>query len=1174
MIIFDSGCSVNMSGVKDYHGFPGRLVETEGCDVKIRGFDGMMQETKMIGRNEDGKKELFVEGMPQNLVLLSAKQYAEDGAAVLFGEEGMVLRLKEDEKKELREHVMNLDVIKYLEVCNSTYRVAWEKEKQEEAFAANTFFNTKVNVSNGEERILAYMLCGLTWEMMWEAIDKGSVRGIHPDINKPLLSQFSRKWGKTPDFLQMAHPNKTGNEKGYLSVREEVSEIGNVQVDFMQWDFNEKVVDELPSESIQSKKRKKLKTFGGAVAGALAVDEKTRYCSGWLLKSVAKPLDLVMEIFGEYKKFGHEIKSVAADAGVSGSSDFRVYTPAVDHYLNKCGCRIVKADPNNHSNGTPLVERMIQSIKVRMRMAFQYAFHNPNLQRLGFTKVQLMMLWGEIFYWAIEIENLRSCGVDNTKTRQEVFRNQVPDIQNTRLLPIFSVLKVHRERTNAEREGGVIGAFYQYGLYTGPCPFGKGVVRVAILIGGKTYILRTSKYKGVSDGGDALQYTHIEAGIERVISDHDELELDENEVHQVTGEEVLETETKIQNGAASGERVVTTHKHDTRHQKKLSEEIDACFVSWCDFWDGESYFDCHTGGVLTIGEEPRISECFMAMSEGVPRSLREALKDPRWGEPARNELHTLTNQMRTLVPITKDDAIKAVQEGADKVVLFPVYEKKVKEGKEVFKVRLVCNGKTQYGAGQTYSPTPTRVEMYILFQLAATLDWELVHLDETRAFLSSEYKGTVPVVASIGGVPGMWSVKGALYGLRTSPRHYREEVLKRLAEMGFVPMEKCMCIFLKGSVIVFEFVDDFIISGPIKEEVVSAIGEYRSRAVTTEPIWDPINILGHEIKRDRDRRKMELGIRGKIEDLVNHYGEGRIKKRSTPMRKEQFIVKEEELNGLGEDGKDLDDDERREYQSVVGSMMWICGLRHDGSFAVNYLAGNGRSPKVHHRKVAEHLLGFLWKTSEVTLTLGGEKIEIIAYSDSSYGTGKNGRGVNGTMIKLNDSAGAVIAKSMISKYVRLSSFESELEALNTTIKMVKWVKFVAEGLLGQPIETKIFGDNQTMINFVHGEVEIKSSKHMEIKMYHAVEEYAKGTFEMRFMSGEMIPADVLTKVCTKERFQRFIGEVQGGCEKFECHEEDEDQNEGEYSLMERISTDQHLVAQVGGCVGGRSGVVL
>jgi hypothetical protein len=141
--VFDSGCSFNMSGVKDDQGFPARLVGAEVCEVKVKGFDGGVKETNVIGMNEDGKMELFVEGMPEDLVLLSAKQYADDGAAILFGEEGMVLKLGEDEKKELREHVMTLDVIKYLEVCNSTYRVSWEKKREEEALAANTFLTPR-----------------------------------------------------------------------------------------------------------------------------------------------------------------------------------------------------------------------------------------------------------------------------------------------------------------------------------------------------------------------------------------------------------------------------------------------------------------------------------------------------------------------------------------------------------------------------------------------------------------------------------------------------------------------------------------------------------------------------------------------------------------------------------------------------------------------------------------------------------------------------------------------------------------------------------------------------------------------------------------------------------------------------------------------------------------------
>ena len=49
-------------------------------------------------------------------------------------------------------------------------------------YAANTYFNTKVNVTSKTQRIVAYMLAGLTWDMLYYACKDNSITGIHPDI--------------------------------------------------------------------------------------------------------------------------------------------------------------------------------------------------------------------------------------------------------------------------------------------------------------------------------------------------------------------------------------------------------------------------------------------------------------------------------------------------------------------------------------------------------------------------------------------------------------------------------------------------------------------------------------------------------------------------------------------------------------------------------------------------------------------------------------------------------------------------------------------------------------------------------------------------------------------------------------------------------------------------------
>ena len=78
---------------------------------------------------------------------------------------------------------------------------------------------------------------------------------------------------------------------------------------------------------------------------------------------------------------------------------------------------------------------------------------------------------------------------------------------------------------------------------------------------------------------------------------------------------------------------------------------------------------------------------------------------------------------------------------ADLMYLFPVFEEKLKEGVLVEKVRLVADGRTHNHAGQTYSATPSREELFILMRIIAALDWDYAHVDEVRAFLSAPYKG-------------------------------------------------------------------------------------------------------------------------------------------------------------------------------------------------------------------------------------------------------------------------------------------------------------------------------------------------------------------------------------------------------------------------------------------------
>ena len=119
--------------------------------------------------------------MSTDLVLLFAKDYAEDGAVVLLPEYGLHLNMDEDERLEFEAFIRKYDVGKILEVRNNTYEVV---SRNEEAMSANShrYFNTNKNVSSVEERIMAYLLSGLTVTSMIKQIEDGSITGIHPEV--------------------------------------------------------------------------------------------------------------------------------------------------------------------------------------------------------------------------------------------------------------------------------------------------------------------------------------------------------------------------------------------------------------------------------------------------------------------------------------------------------------------------------------------------------------------------------------------------------------------------------------------------------------------------------------------------------------------------------------------------------------------------------------------------------------------------------------------------------------------------------------------------------------------------------------------------------------------------------------------------------------------------------
>lgn len=532
VIKFDTACSRNMSGV------PGRLLSQSSANVSVQGFNGALERVDAVGANEDNRMEYFLSSMPRNLVLLSGQEYAKAGAAVLFPEDGRVVRLSAEEQTALREFLRPFPTVKDLIVKNRTYEVCAAADVAAAACAADEcpesalsstatrFFNSKVNVSNQQERVLAHLLTGMSFKDTYSAVRHGSIAGLPRDLTLQALNNYEHNFGTNPPVLQLARPNLAGNTKGYNAPRPVLTRVGQrVEADFMECEINDVVpaaaagarAARAPKSGAPAARARKMPTHGGAIAAFVSIDCYSGFVHGRLVQSTANCVTQVDYVNAKYQTAQRKIELFAADQGVLSQSIFQVMTPEVEQYLLDHRIESECAMPHNHNYGANRIERTLRTIQELIRFALIYILFNPNFATFGFSKTQVLKLWGELFHWAILLINLKQSPCDPKKTKYEVFLGTPPDLRNFPLLPIFASLYVLRVSGNADLNS--VHQFWQKGLYVGPSRKTVGAVRVAVVTNGKVHIITSNNIKAVSDGGDNNPYATAERAIPQAIAD-------------------------------------------------------------------------------------------------------------------------------------------------------------------------------------------------------------------------------------------------------------------------------------------------------------------------------------------------------------------------------------------------------------------------------------------------------------------------------------------------------------------------------------------------------------------------------------------------------------------------------------------------------------------------------
>jgi Reverse transcriptase (RNA-dependent DNA polymerase) len=571
-------------------------------------------------------------------------------------------------------------------------------------------------------------------------------------------------------------------------------------------------------------------------------------------------------------------------------------------------------------------------------------------------------------------------------------------------------------------------------------------------------------------------------------------------------------------------------RHTANYVHANDVEPSSCFFSFED----QAY-------VVLDDFDPTLSdiyveESYRAVTENVPRKFSDALKHPLWGEPSRVELNHISNETRSMIVVDSEFAKEQIRQGAQLLRMIPVYEQKEKEGQIVHKVRLVVDGRNHKPSSPTYSATPSREELLVLLQVIASQDWDFYCTDEKRAFLKAPRQDGASVFLRIQGLEEYFKAINAIYGFKTASRDYSDHVHDRMSALGFTRLSLCSCIYTKrhqGQVIfVYTYVDDFLLTGNNLDYLNANLKSLRELFDTTEPLLNANKFLGMEFVRDRPRRLIRISMQQRIQDLCDRFPKACIKKRQVPMPSSGYLVRPSDLETLtAEERRPLTKEEISTYLSIVGSLIWLQGIRFDIIFAVLYLAWNTKAPLQHHLNMAHYCIGYLHHTLDTPLVLGGTNswpIQLTAYTDASLGTGPNARSITGHILKLHPSSGSIFAKAIATHTVRLSSFESELDGAVTALKTLARISSVLEelGITRDPVSL-LYTDNEAMLNFIKGEGVARGCRHMELRMFYARERMSRGDISGLFVAGVENPANWLTKLGNVTQHNDFRVYIQG-----------------------------------------------
>ena len=194
--------------------------------------------------------------------------------------------------------------------------------------------------------------------------------------------------------------------------------------------------------------------------------------------------------------------------------------------------------------------------------------------------------------------------------------------------------------------------------------------------------------------------------------------------------------------------------------------------------------------------------------------------------------------------------------------------------------------------------------------------------------------------------------------------------------------------------------------------------------------------------------------------------------------------------------KRLDETETKDYQSIVGSLMYAAlGSRPDIAHAVAILSRYASNPLEMHITAAKRVLRYLSRTRGHGIKFDGPGNfhgNLTLYTDADWaGCRITRKSMNGCVAFLNGPV-SWIAKAQ--SVVALCTLESEYIASSEAVREAVWLRLLLESIdtatdgtcscLDTSSPTKVFIDNQGALSAIKSGIIKSKTRHIEVKFHY------------------------------------------------------------------------------------------